>query len=959
MITRALTAAVLAALALAPAPAGSGAAEPSLPPHLQPAFLASIEDAQLHGTITPPGADTQHATSEIAAYDDLVQGYPKLTMDELQHRYFKTRLFGAPLDAGRTYEPRAGVTVVRDSQWGEPHIFGATDGDMAFGAGWVAAEDRLPIMELLRALGRAEAFQLLGTTPAWLADMEMARLYGYTEEEWQAQLDRLPRVYGKPGADIVAMIDEYVKGINAYVTATGQTTAPWKPTDVVAAVSTVRALFGAGGGSEMNDAAVLAGLDKDFGPRLGREIYEDFRSRDNADGPVHTTRPFPYELRDPAAIDPRSVAVDTSGAGSSAAQLAKLAEQARIHWERLKLTTPYGTVNLSHPNSMSNHLAIGASRTTNGRPLLIGGPQAGYFSPEILMDYEIHSPTIHARGAGFPGLSTIVVMGRTQDYAWSPTAGGSDMIDTYVEKLCDPNGGTAGEDSHYYEFNGKCIAMDRRTLRQAPPDAPYPDLIVERTVHGPVLARTTLNGLPVAVSQKRSSYGKEIDAAVSILKMNRDEARTGQDFVSIFRESHNLSTNWSYVNDHEIAYVHGGLYPIRPKAVDPDLPVWGTGQWEWKTDEHGDDVYLGREQVPYEVAPKRDYFVSWNNRPAPHWNGSDAQWGWSSIYRAKLLEDQILAQKPHSIDPVRLVQMMETAGLTDLRGHYVLPLALRVLESASGIGPRERKMIDLLRGWVADGSLRRDGDGNGGYDDSAAVAIMDAWWERLIRAVYDPVIGDAARIPLPFDNAPSSGGSAYQDGFYGYLWTDFSQVLGDPVKSPTSRIYCGGSRAANGALGECAKRVLASLRAAGDQLASDQDTDDPAQWKSDAEGERIRFLPAAALSMHWVNRPTTQQIAMFGRLARAPVLRLTLRYRRGRRGCAAGRVRATLGGRDFRRVEKVMFAVSGRRPVSDRRAPFTRKLRLRRGGDARVRASAELRGGSAPVVMTERVHACR
>ena len=35
-------------------------------PFLQPDFLASIDDAQLHGTITPPGADTRHATTELA-----------------------------------------------------------------------------------------------------------------------------------------------------------------------------------------------------------------------------------------------------------------------------------------------------------------------------------------------------------------------------------------------------------------------------------------------------------------------------------------------------------------------------------------------------------------------------------------------------------------------------------------------------------------------------------------------------------------------------------------------------------------------------------------------------------------------------------------------------------------------------------------------------------------------------
>ncbi len=885
-----LVAAIVLAVGLA---APSSAAE-----FIGPKHLADRDDAQIHGTITPPGADTRHATTEIAAYDDLVQAYPSLTADRLGD-FFKLRRFGPVEDVERSYQPRAGVTVVRDARWGEPKIFGATDEDMAFGAGYVGAEDRLAIMELLRALGRAEAFQLLATAPAWLADAEMARLYGYTEEELQAQVDRLPKVYGQAGADVVRILQSYVDGVNEYIAlgARGEvplpaglsdlgltSPTPWKTTDVVAAVSTVRALFGAGGGAELNDAATLAGLIRDYGGADGRRIYEDFRNRQNLDGPVHTVKRFPYDQRNEAAIDPASNPLGFTsgdpgllagpGAAKVAAQLSALAGKARIRRERLKLSTPLGAVDLSHPGSTSNHLVVGRSRSATGRPILLGGPQAGYFSPEILMDEELHSPTIHARGGSFPGLNALIVLGRTQDYAWTPTAGGSDMIDTYAEKLCSPLGVPASENSRYYEFEGKCVEMDRQTLRSAA-DAPpairdqVPDIIVERTVHGPVLARGRIGDTPVAIATKRSSYGKELDAAVSILKMNRNEARTGQDFVSIFRESHNLSTNWSYANDHEIAYVHGGLYPRRPANVDLDLPVWGTGQWEWKKGADGQDEFLGREEVPYEVAPKRDYFVSWNNRPAPGWGASDAQWGWSSIYRAKMLEDAILAEPKGTITPTRLVQMMEKAGLTDIRGRYVAPLALRVLEHAPNVGERESKMIALLREWVADGALRRDGNKDGTYDRAAAVAIMDAWWEPLIRAVFDPEVGDAARIPLPFDNAPGMGGSAYQDGFYGYLWTDLSMALGDRVKSPTSRLYCGGSATAAGNLDECAKRVLASLTAAGDALAGQQGAD-PSGWKADAEAERIRFLPAAALSMQWVNRPTTQQLAMFGRLGRNP-----------------------------------------------------------------------------------------
>ncbi|MGH7819115.1 MAG: hypothetical protein ACREQ9_05020 [Candidatus Binatia bacterium] len=128
----------------------------------------------------------------------------------------------------------------------------------------------------------------------------------------------------------------------------------------------------------------------------------------------------------------------------------------------------------------------------------------------------------------------------------------------------------------------------------------------------------------------------------------------------------------------------------------------------------------------------------------------------------------------------------------------------------------------------------------------------------MIHAIYDPVLGDVTRVPQGFDNAPGPTGSAYQDGFYGQVRTDLAQVLGQTVASPTSRTYCGG-----GDVVTCAGRLWSSLAAAGDALAADQG-DDPAAWNANPELERIRFLPAAAVSMHWVNRPTFQQLMQFG-----------------------------------------------------------------------------------------------
>ena len=67
---------------------------------------------------------------------------------------------------------------------------------------------------------------------------------------------------------------------------------------------------------------------------------------------------------------------------------------------------------------------------------------------------------------------------------------------------------------------------------------------------------------------------------------------------------------------------------------------------------------------------------------------------------------------------------------------------------------------------------------------------MDAWWPRLLQAEFEPVHGQAAastssRRPTQIDNAPNNHGdhlgSAYQEGWYGYVLKDLRRVLRRPV----------------------------------------------------------------------------------------------------------------------------------------------------------------------------------
>ena len=68
------------------------------------------------------------------------------------------------------------------------------------------------------------------------------------------------------------------------------------------------------------------------------------------------------------------------------------------------------------------------------------GPQVAYFAPQILMEQDVHAPTIDARGAAFPGVNLFVQLGRGRDYAWSATSAGQDLIDTFAVPLCNTGG---------------------------------------------------------------------------------------------------------------------------------------------------------------------------------------------------------------------------------------------------------------------------------------------------------------------------------------------------------------------------------------------------------------------------------------------------------------------------------------------------------------------------------------
>ena len=128
-----------------------------------------------------------------------------------------------------------------------------------------------------------------------------------------------------------------------------------------------------------------------------------------------------------------------------------------------------------------------------------------------------------------------------------------------------------------------------------------------------------------------------------------------------------------------------------------------------------------------------------------------------------------------------LIDAMEEAGTTDLRGHADLPLALRVIGKPKD--PEPPRHAPCQAAWLAAGAHRIDRNRDGRYDDADAIRSSTRGGRGSCRRCSSRCMGDAAVDALEdtyaIDNAPNNHGdhlgSAYQAGFYGYVKKDLER----------------------------------------------------------------------------------------------------------------------------------------------------------------------------------------
>jgi acyl-homoserine lactone acylase PvdQ len=806
--------------------APAAAAPPSAKDYSQTAL--NIIPSGQYGAVPPPaGADAQ-----ALMYDGLTPLFDHVTSADLT-QYFKSEKFGISTAGPGTTEsvPYPGVTIVRD-RYDVPHVSATTHDGGVWAAGWIAVEDR----GLLLDLARNDAYVAAIDAPGLNAIGLLASLKTFTPSQrtinvTSRQANVLAKA-GKEGKKVLHDIEVFVSGMNAYLDAHSPATPHFTPTDIFAISALKDQFVGEGGGDEPRRSEFLGGLERRLGVKKGYSVFNDLRQNLNAGSPTTVDGTFNYERAPTTPGAPGSVVLDRGSFTPTPA--AKVS----------------GPAARAEPRAVaSNELMVEANHSKTGHPLLVGGPQIGYFYPGLTYEIDMHAPGLDWRGATSAPFPGYLLIGRGPDFATTLTSAGSDVIDQYAETLC------GGSDTKY-RYKGKCRDMgtfDAGTLGGQP-------VTFRTTVHGPVVGYATVHGRKVAISKRRSSDGKDVLDLLYNRRLSDGQVHSPKSFFKAASMTPQTFNSF-YIDYRHVAVYTSGLDPIRAKGTDPSLPTVGTGKYEWRGFLPAKDHIHG---VDPRRTPVRGTMVNWNNISAHGFGAADDAWGGNgSAARVDLLNRELrrLRNKRGKWSLASVTSAMNAAATQDVRAIDTVPLLARLLKGSRPPSSQAAEMLAVLKAWRRHGGSRLDRNLDGKIDDPGA-AVMDAAWPRIAGAFMRPKLGpqiDELNSLFPrFDQPP---GGQY-DGWYQYFDRDVRELLGMKQPQPFANSYCG-----NGHLRSCQRAVWSAIAAAGQQLTAEQGTADPRAWRADANAERIDFVPGLLpTTMRYTNRPTgIQQVISFNR----------------------------------------------------------------------------------------------
>lgn len=273
-------------------------------------LTTAVDDVVGATGLVPALTRSSHFDDQIAPYWDLTQASPGLSREDLS-RYFKNAPLLAPdaiawADETRVEAGGYGVSIRREPEFDVPHVYGDDRAGAFFGLGYVTAQDRLFLLDVIRRAGRGELSKFLGRAD-FSFDFAINAQAPYTERERTRQFLQLAARHGPLGVQMIEDGNAFIAGINRYIQdarrgllevpieylGLGVPLEEFVVEDIVAVATVIQAELGAGGGREERNLQLiqaLAGETDDV--EAACRLYHDIRNANEPGTSITTTRSF-------------------------------------------------------------------------------------------------------------------------------------------------------------------------------------------------------------------------------------------------------------------------------------------------------------------------------------------------------------------------------------------------------------------------------------------------------------------------------------------------------------------------------------------------------------------------------------------------------------------------------------------------------------------------------------------
>jgi penicillin amidase len=696
----------------------------------------------------------------------------------------------------------AKVRIYRGSD-GIPHVYGDTNAEVFYGAGYMVARDRLFQIEMRKRQALGRRAEVLGLTdqPRWANkfvekdSLTRQWLDVQSLESQVAELDNNER----------AILEAYVEGINRAISEAleddgaglpggfekfGFRPEPWSVMDVVAMSVDALASYADFSFQDAN-LALYKFLAQKY-PNSCDDVFEQL---------IWTHDPYAVttmgdQLTADDAADPQPAKGCRMTEGNMPNNLAALPEVrtfADKNGQEIE------------PRRASMMWAVGRDRAEDANTIFVTGPQVGWHRPSYYYTIGLHGGDYDFIGMSAEGIPVFPI-GFNRHYAWGITAGLGLQADLVALTL--------NEDGSAYIHNGEEVAFEEHDEVVSVKDDDPVTVKVRKSLYGPVIEYDAQNRTATA---KMSHWrGAELEGIFSWIHSAKAMSyEDWRDDVQTLAYNYNLFYGDRY---GRVGFAFSGRFAIRHNNVDKRLPFQGDGT----RDPEG---YTSPEDTI--IWTTTDSIYNFNNRPTRTQTNSGLFWEqWSRGYQVDILKEAI-DNWPGQVDWDQVWSLNPVISNTDVNYHPFREIFATMVADIDEDDPRYAAAQTVLN-W---NGRRADSNGDG-FFDAVGLTVFDVWIDRLVQRTLGPTLEGAAdhgaggaagyflghvhqRLPARLEEHPSGGTLA--------TLRAFMAAEGAPGIHNQHDFFAGTSPR---------EVALAALGDAVDQLSEKFESGDTSDWKT-------------------------------------------------------------------------------------------------------------------------------